>query len=183
MSRSKREKMSVRKPANDLSQIPPLRPLPHHLIRHVPSKNMHMINPPHTLQNNPILKPHHLLPPPRQILRKIPIHKLLYQLPRLRRDISSCGVHGNERFSPDQQVEDIGGETVGPVVHKHSEIMGICKGRAGVGCECWWAGRRWEGCWSPEEALLDYESSYAAVLLLDGVGPGEVAAEIGREAF
>ena len=77
-------------------------------------------------------------------------------------------------------MQDSRGETVGPVVHKDGVVAGICEwDGVSVPEERWASG----GQRSPVQTFLDDEVGYAAVALSDVVGPGEVAAEIGWEAF
>lgn len=105
-------------------------------FRRIPDQHMHVIDAPHALQAHPILEPHHSLPSflrtdislNRQRLHKTSLDEILYQTPRLGRDVSSIVIHRNWRPGPDDDVPDPRLKAVRPVVQKDGIVSTITKG-------------------------------------------------------
>lgn len=74
---------------------------------------------------------------------------------------------------------DAGFEAVGPVVEEDDVVSWIGEGDGRVVGEGW----RGAGEGFPVQAFLDYIGCDAAIGAFDVVGPGEIAAEVGGEAF
>lgn len=70
-------------------------------------------------------------------------------------------------------------EAVGPVVEQDGVVCGVGEGDGGVVGEGWGLG----GERFPEETVGYYVRGDSAVGAFDVVGPGEVFAEVGGEAF
>lgn len=151
---------------------------------------MHMIDAPHTLQADPILEPHHPLPGflttyvslSRQGIDETPADKLLYQSPRLGRNVASIIVHRYRRPRPDDDVLDALLKTIRPVVQEDGIVSTIFKRQRRMMRERV-SSKRLIVLRRPEQSFPDNKVCDGTVGLFRLVRPTEVLVQVRRQAF
>lgn len=137
-----------------------LGPFSNHGLIHVLDEHVDVFQCTDGLQSNPILEPHHsLLTAWSKPVDEELLHIVTDELPTLISDIASVRIRGDDGSSPDDNMSDIGGESIGPVVGENTKVGWVFKGDL--------RGRgEWEGAPGLWQAVLHEVARHAAIASL-----------------